>query len=116
MYKRIFFWILLCILIGGILYFIKLNPGTPPNTNEVIEKKIDVLEGKIDSLSFQRDSIRSIIDTSRVKIIEIHEEYNKIRTNIIYQPVDSDYVQFTKYCTDNEGLLNINNASATEDN
>ena len=116
MYKRIFFWVLLCILIGGILYYIKSNPGTPSNTNEVIEKKIDILEGKIDSLSLQRDSIRSIIDTSRVKIVEIHEEYNKVRTNIIYQPVDSDYVQFTKYCADNEGLLDINNTSATEDN
>lgn len=116
MYKRIFFWILLCILIGGILYFIKLNPGNPPNGNEVIEKKIDILEGKINSLSLQRDNIRSIIDTSRVKIVEIHEEYNKVRTNIIYQPVDSDYVQFTKYCADNEGLLDINNTSATENN
>ena len=116
MYKRIFFWILLCILIGGILYYVKSNSGNPPNTNEVIEKKIDILEGKIDSLSLQRDSIRSIIDTSRVKIIEIHEEYNKVRTNIIYQPVDSDYVQFSKYCSDNRGLLDISNASTTKDN
>lgn len=92
--------------------------GSPeiPSDIDVLNSKIDSLEHKIDSLNIKRDSIRLIVDTSKVKIIEIHEKYNKIHTNIVYQPVDSDYVQFAKYCSDNRGLLNISDSSAIEDN
>lgn len=116
--KKLFFIVFLCaLLVGGIYYCtVKYSPKIKTVSNEDIERKIELLEKKIDSLSLVRDSIRSVIDTTKVKIIEIHEEYNKVRTNIIYQPVDSDYSQFTKYCADHEGLLNPNNTSAAENN
>jgi hypothetical protein len=116
--KKFLFIIFLAILfIGGLYYWgVKHSPKINTVSNEDIERKIELLEKKIDSLSLVRDSIRSVIDTTKVKIIEIHEEYNKVRTNIIYQPVDSDYSQFTKYCADHEGLLNPNNTSAAENN
>lgn len=116
--KKLLFVIFLCMLfIGGLYYWgVKYSPKINTVSNEDIERKIELLEKKIDSLSLVRDSIRSVIDTTRIKIIEIHEEYNKVRTNIIYQPVDSDYSQFTKYCADHEGLLNPNNTSAAENN
>ena len=116
--KKFLFIIFLAILfIGGLYYWgVTHSPKINTVTNEDIERKIELLEKKIDSLAYIRDSIRSVIDTTKVKIIEIHEEYNKVRTNIIYQPVDSDYSQFTKYCADHEGLLNPNNTSAAENN
>ena len=116
--KKLLFVIFLCLLlIGGLYYWgVKHSPKVNTVSNEDIERKIELLEKKIDSLSLVRDSIRSVIDTTKIKIIEIHEEYNKVRTNIIYQPVDSDYSQFTKYCADHEGLLNPNNTSAAENN
>lgn len=116
--KKLFFIIFLCLLLVGGIYYcaVKYSPKIKTVTNEDIERKIELLEKKIDSLSLVRDSIRSVIDTTKIKIIEIHEEYNKVRTNIIYQPVDSDYSQFTKYCADHEGLLNPDNTSAAENN
>jgi hypothetical protein len=115
---KIFFAIFSCIIFCGVLYYLaaSCSPKTEQTTNEDIEKKIELLEKKIDSLSLKRDSIQSVIDTSKVKIVEIHEEYNKIRTNIIYQSVDSDYIQFAKYCADNKRLLDINNTSGVENN
>lgn len=107
--KNILFTAIFYIIVCGTIYFIAVKCTPQPMNNENIEKKLEILERKIDSLSFARDSIRAVIDTAKVKIIEIHEEYNKIHTNIIHQPVDSDYVQFSKYCSDNKGLLNINN-------
>lgn len=116
--KKFLFIIFLGILfIGGIYYWgVTRSPKIKTVSNEDIERKIELLEKKIDSLAYIRDSIRSVIDTTKVKIIEIHEEYNKVRTNIIYQSVDSDYVQFTKYCADHKGLLNPDNTSAAENN
>lgn len=73
------------------------------------------MERKIDKLSYQRDSLRSVVDTAKVEVIKIHEEYNKVRTNIIYQPVDSDIVFFTRYVSENSRLLDSNNSKATED-
>jgi hypothetical protein len=112
--EHIIIALLVIILCVGFYYFVLKKD--PPSSNSEVEKKIDLIERKIDSLSLKRDSIQSIIDTSRVKIIEIHEEYSKTHTNIVYQPVDSDYVQFAKYCSDNQGLLNPNYTTTAEDN
>ena len=113
-HEHIIIILLVIILCIGFYYFVLKKDPIP--SNQEVEKKIDLIERKIDSLSLKRDSIQSIIDTSRVKIIEIHEEYNKTHTNIVYQPVDSDYIQFTKYCSDNEGLLNPNYPTTVKDN
>ena len=116
--KKFLFIIFLGILfIGGIYYWgVTRSPKIKTVSNEDIERKIELLEKKIDSLAYIRDSIRSVIDTSKVEIIKIHEEYNKVRTNVIYQPVDSDYSQFSKYCADNDRLLDPNYTSTTKDN
>jgi archaellum component FlaF (FlaF/FlaG flagellin family) len=116
--KKVFFCLLIALIFFGLLYYfaVKYSPKVDTVSNEELKHQIELLEGKINDLSSKRDSIKSSIDTSNVKIIEIHEEYNKVRTNIIYQPVDSDYVQFSKYCSDNRGLLDISNASTTKDN
>ena len=116
--KKFFLILVLALIFCGGLYYwgVTHSPNSNNVTNEDIEQKIEILEKKIDSLSFVRDSIRSVIDTSKVEIIKIHEEYNKVRTNVIYQPVDSDYSQFSKYCADNERLLDPNYTSTTEDN
>ena len=44
-----------------------------------------------------RDSIHKVIDTSRVKIITIHEQCKTIVNTITKQSVDSDLVFFTNY-------------------
>lgn len=102
----IIFVILFIAFISWRLY----NYSPPENISNVeLIKEINNLERKIDKLSYKRDSLWSIVDTAKVEVIKIHEEYNKVRTNIIYQPLDSDIVFFTRYVSEHEGLLNSDN-------
>ena len=112
------FWVLTGFFVILFIAFFswRIYNYTPPENNSNIEliKKINNLERKIDRLSYQRDSLWSIIDTAKVEVIKIHEEYSKVRIDIIHQPVDSDIVFFTRYVSNNEGLLNSNNSKTTE--
>lgn len=113
------FWIYVILFVTLVTAFIswRLYNYSPPEDilSTKITKEINQLEKKIDNLKLERDSLQSIIDTTRVEVIKIHEEYNKVRTNIIYQPIDSDIIFFSRYVADNEGLLN-NDYSETIEN
>ena len=78
------------ILIG---IYISMADFTPKN-DDILFRKINELELKIDSLKDQKDSIRSVIDSTHVKIITNEKHYQERINTIISQPlsVDSQYV------------------------
>ena len=65
-----------------------------PKNDDILFRKINELELKIDSLKDQKDSIRSVIDSTHVKIITNEKHYQERINTIISQPlsVDSQYV------------------------
>ena len=58
-------------------------------------KKITELELKIDSLNYQKDSIRTVIDSTHIKIITNEKHYQERVNTIITQP-DSFSESFTR--------------------
>lgn len=93
MNKKIFIIgiIILAILIGAQQYLI-IN--SPPEDEDIILKKITELELKIDSLNTYKDSIRTVIDSTHVKIITNEKHYQERVNTIITQPLslDSQYI------------------------
>lgn len=88
---------------GGVVFFIiafvwlylSIADFSPPiNYDELLLKKITELELKIDSLKNQKDSIRSVVDSTHVKIITNEKYYQERINTIISQPLsaDSQYV------------------------
>ena len=69
---------------------------TPKSTSdELLLKKITELELKIDSLNQRKDSIRSVIDSTHVKIITNEKHYQE-RVNTIITQSDSFSESFTR--------------------
>lgn len=89
----IFSGIILIIL--GLLIVIYINIADfTPEKDDTLLRKITELELKIDSLKDQKDSIRSVVDSTHVKIITNEKHYQERVNTIISQPlsVDSQYV------------------------
>ena len=89
----IFSGIILIIL--GLLIAIYVNIADfTPEKDDTLLRKITELELKIDSLKDQKDSIRSVIDSTHVKIITNEKHYQERVNTIISQPlsVDSQYI------------------------
>ena len=82
--------IIFSMLIG---IYISIADFTPENDDTLL-RKINELELKIDSLKNQKDSIRSVIDSTHVKIITNEKHYQERINTIISQPlsVDSQYI------------------------
>ena len=92
--------------------------------NLIRNRKIDIsneellqsLNNKIDSLTNYKDSLKIIVDTNKVKIIEIEKKYETIRDRISTQSVDSDCITFSNYISNYQGLVSSNNSSTAESN
>ena len=89
MTKKIFIIgaIILAILIGVQQYFI-IN--SPPKAEDILLKKITELELKIDSLNTYKDSIRTVIDSTHVKIVTNEKHYQERINTILVQSASSD--------------------------
>lgn len=89
----------LAIALGFILFiwvYISIADFTPRvEKDEILLKKISELELKIDSLNNQKDSIRTVIDSTHVKIITNEKHYQERINTIITQP-DSFSESFTR--------------------
>ena len=83
----IIYALIIVALIGCYIYYADFHPT---NYNEELLKKIDKLELKIDSLSNKKDSIRSIIDSTHVKIITNEKHYQERINTILVQPASAD--------------------------
>ena len=79
-------------------------------------KLIDSINIKIDSLQNKRDSLILIVDTNKVKIIEVEKRYETIRDRIITQSVDSDCITFSNYLSNYQRLSGNNNSTTVKNN
>ena len=84
-------------LMGIQQYFIFTSSST--NRESLLLKKIESLEVKLDSLNNNKDSIRTIIDSTHFKIITNEKHYQeRINTySYIPQPISSDSGYISNY-------------------
>lgn len=85
--------IVIALLLIG--FYIKLADFSPPKTNDEFYNKITELELKIDSLNNKKDSIRTVIDSTHIKIITNEKHYQERVNTVITQP-DSFSESFTR--------------------
>jgi len=79
-----------------IWFYISIADFTSPaEKDELLLKKITELELKIDSLNNRKDSIRTVIDSTHVKIVTNEKHYQERINTIITQP-DSFSESFTR--------------------
>ena len=88
-------WALITVILGIILFiwlYISIADFTPKD--DILLKKINEIELKIDSIKNSKDSIRTVIDSTHIKIITNEKHYQERINTIITQPlsVDSQYI------------------------
>jgi hypothetical protein len=81
--------------IALILIYIDIANFTPKE--DVVLERIDKLELKIDSLNKTKDSIRTIIDSTYVKIITNEKHYQERINTILIQSASADSSFITDY-------------------
>ena len=87
--KTILIIIVVALLLIG--FYIKVADFSVPKTDDdKFYKKITELELKIDSLNYQKDSIRTVIDSTHIKIITNEEHYKEKVNTIMLQPFSAD--------------------------
>ena len=120
MKSKIVIWIVAAVFIGLlVLQQIAINNqlrNHPEVSNYELLRSIDSLKTKIDSLKNYRDSLQAVVDTNKVKIIEVEKRYETIRDRIINQSVDSDCVTFSNYISNYQGLPSSYNSTTIKDN
>lgn len=91
------------VLVGVILvvilwFFLRTIPtdDSVPDYKE-LTNKIDSLNSELNLLKLERDSLLTIIDSSKVKVEVIEHWYEKELTDITNQSIASDVVFFTEY-------------------
>lgn len=78
-----------------IFLYINIADFNPVKKDDGFIEKISELESKIDSLNHQKDNVKSIIDSTHIKIITNEKHYQKRINTIITQP-DSFSESFTR--------------------
>ena len=93
MNKWFLFGTILGVVLVAFLYY-KLANFHPVDKDDELLRRINELELKIDSLNSRKDSIRSVIDSTHVKIITNEKHYQERINTIITQPlsVDSQFI------------------------
>lgn len=90
--------ILLIIIVIGNFIFNKFLTDTSPNSDyQNLTNKIDSLNTEINLLKLQKDSLLTVIDSSKVKVEIIENWYEKELTDIINQPIAADVEFFSNY-------------------
>jgi uncharacterized membrane protein YqiK len=88
--------VILILFIFGIIIWIyaTFSNFNPIDKDDILLRRISELELKIDSLKSQKDSIRTVIDSTHVKIILNEKHYQERINTIITQPlsVDSQFI------------------------
>ena len=83
--------------IGIIGLYIYLADFSPPNNDEILLQKITELELKVDSINNMKDSIRTVIDSTHVKIITNEKHYQERINTILLQPLSADSQYISDY-------------------
>lgn len=77
------------------LFYIKFSDFSPKE--DLLLEKISKLEHKVDSLNSIKDSIRTVVDSTHVKIITNEKHYQERVDVILSQPFSADSVFITDY-------------------
>lgn len=91
--KKIF--LLLFIIVLLVIIGIQQYRLAEVKTSSRLLEKIEQLEGKIENLTKQKDSIRVVIDSTHVKIIDNEKHFQERVNTIIIRP-DSISESFTR--------------------
>ena len=78
-----------------IWFYINIADFNSPTKEDKLLKKITELELKVDSLNNKKDSIRTVIDSTHIKIVTNEKHYQERVNTIITQP-DSFSELFTR--------------------
>ena len=89
MNKWFLFGTILGVVLVAFLYY-KLANFHPVDKDDELLRRINELELKIDSLNSRKDSIRSVIDSTHVKIITNEKHYQERINTIILQSSSDD--------------------------
>jgi len=93
-------WFLFGIILGVVLIvflYYKTANFHPIDKDDELLRRINELELKIDSLNSRKDSIRSIIDSTHVKIITNEKHYQERINTILVQSASADSSFITDY-------------------
>ena len=93
--KKFIILSILVLLLIVWFYIANADFTSKSTSDELLLKKITELELKIDSLNQRKDSIRSVIDSTHVKIITNEKHYQE-RVNTIITQSDSFSESFTR--------------------
>ena len=85
--------LILILFILFIVFYYNIADFTPKE--DILLEKITKLESKIDSITNKKDSIRTVIDSTHIKIITNEKHYQE-RINTIIVQSDSDNLVFFK--------------------
>lgn len=91
--------ILLAIIFIGNFFFKDRNTSINPDYQN-LTNKIDSLNIELNLLKLQKDSLLSIIDSSKVRVEIIENWYEKELVDITNQPVAADVEFFSKYISE----------------
>lgn len=85
--------LILILFILFVIFYYNIADFTPKE--DILLEKITKLESKIDSITNKKDSIRTVIDSTHIKIITNEKHYQE-RINTIIVQSDSDNLVFFK--------------------
>lgn len=85
--------LILILFILFVIFYYNIADFTPKE--DILLEKITKLESKIDSINNKKDSIRTVIDSTHIKIITNEKHYQE-RINTIIVQSDSDNLVFFK--------------------
>ena len=85
--------LILILFILFVIFYYNIADFTPKE--DILLEKITKLESKIDSINNKKDSIRTVIDSTHIKIITNEKHYQE-RINTIIVSSDSDNLKLFK--------------------
>ena len=88
--KYVYILVVILVILENFFIWFYIKDKLDERDNVFIEK-IDKIESKIGSLQSKKDSIRTVIDSTHVKIVTNEQHYQEVVNTIISQPTTADY-------------------------
>ncbi len=88
--KYVYILVVILVILENFFIWFYIKDKLDERDNVFIEK-IDKIESKIGSLQPKKDSIRTVIDSTHVKIITNEQHYQEVVNTIISQPTTADF-------------------------
>lgn len=112
---------LICIVATMVLmdkFYVPKDKGlrTEEEYKELVQD-IDSLSSHIYNITKERDSLSTVIDTAKAKVVIIEKKYEKDYIDITNQSIRDDIEFFSNYISQNDARLsNSNNSSSVKEN